>query len=305
MFLLYLDGSGSPEVSDTNHKSFVLLGLSIHEGNWFALEKRVAGLKSKYEFPGLPLELHAKDICVSIDEQKEIEGFEALAREERRARVLALREEKLAKYTPKQRKNARDRYRGTEAVIHLSRAERSQLYEDALNLVAGHEEIRLFAEVVDKQHLLRSANKDNAVGPAFEQVLSRFDALLQVFARSGNNPVNNGIAVVDADPNSELMRDLTVMFRGAGHSWGKLRHVIETPFFVDSKTVSGIQLADICGYAVRRYVDKQNRSGSHEEKQFLRIFHKFDRAGTKLHGLRHYCATRSCDCVVCQERGHS
>jgi hypothetical protein len=305
MYLLYLDGSGSYNHGDTDHKSFVLLGLSIHEGNWFALENRVAGLKRRYEFPGIPLELHAKDICGSLDEQKEIQGFETMAREERRTRVLALREEKIAKYSPKQRQNARDRYRGTNAVIHLSRAERSQLYEDVLDLVATHAEIRLFAEVVDKEHLFQTTGKTHAVGAAFEQVLSRFDRMLQVFARSGSNPANNGIAVVDHDPNSELMRDLTVMFRDAGHRWGTLRHVIETPFFIDSKTVSGIQLADICAYAVRRYVDKRDRSGSHEEKQFLRIFHKFDRAGIKLHGLRHYCATKSCDCVVCQERGHS
>jgi hypothetical protein len=169
-------------------------------------------------------------------------------------------------------------------------------------LVGSHNEIRLFAEVVNKEHLLKSTGKQNAVGPAFEQVISRFDALLQFFARSS---VNNGIAVIDNDPNSELLRDLALAFRASGHRWGSLEHVIETPFFVDSKTVSGIQLADICAYAVRRYVDKPNRAGSHEEKQFLRIFPKFDRAGKKLHGLRHYCAPHTCDCMVCQERGHA
>lgn len=134
---------------------------------------------------------------------------------------------------------------------------------------------------------------------------SRFDALFQFLARSGSGPVNNGITVVDHDPHSSLMRDLTVMFRARGHRWGALQHVIETPFFVDSETVSGIQLADVCGYALRRYVGKAGRAGSDEEKQFMRIFHKFDRAGSKLHGLRHYCPPRTCDCLVCQERGHA
>jgi hypothetical protein len=305
MYLLYLDGSGSPSVADLNHRSFVLLGLAVHEGNWFALEKRVSVLKARYEFPGMPLELHAKDICCSIDEQAEIVGFESMSRVRRRAEVLALREAKLAKKSPEARQGARKRYRDTEGVVHLSRAERSQLYEDVLELVGSHDEIRLFAEVVNKEHLLRSTGRQNAIGPAFEQVLSRFDALLQFFARSGSGQVNNGLAVVDADPSSDLMRDLTVAFRQTGHHWGILQHVIEAPFFVDSKTVSGIQLADICAYAVRRYVDKANRAGSHEEKQFLRIFHKFDRGGRQLHGLRHYCAAHSCDCIVCQERGHA
>ena len=303
VYLLYLDGSGAASVSDTAHRSFVLLGLSLPEGNWFALEKRVAALKAKYQFSAVPLELHAKDVCVSIPEQDEIPGFDDLSYADRRAQVLARREAKLVKKAG-DRQNARAKYRGTEPVIHLSRAQRSQLYQDALDLVGSHAEIRLFAEVVNKEYLLKKTGKMNAVASAFEQVLSRFDMFLQFVARA-NTTAHNGIAVVDVDPHSDLMRDLTIVFRADGHSWGQLQHVIESPFFVDSKIVSGIQLADMCAYATRRYADKVPRSGSHEEKQFLRIFHKFDRGGGKLHGLRHYCAPGSCDCAICQERGHA
>jgi Protein of unknown function (DUF3800) len=304
MYLLYLDASGTPDLADSAQPTFVLLGLTIHEGNWFALEKRVAGLKRLYQFPGVPLELHARDICSSIKEQDDIPSFATMSREARRAEVMSLREKRLAGKEPKARQVARERYRATEATVHLTRSERSHLYEAALELVGSHEQIRLFAEIVDKAHLLKATGKRNAVGPAFEQVLSRFDTLLQVYARAGGGPVNNGVAVVDVDPNSDLLRDLTTTFRAEGHHWGTLQHVIETPFFVDSKIVSGIQLADICAYAVRRYVEKQGRAGSHEEKQFLRIFHKFDRAGDKLHGIRHYCPAGVCDCMICAERGH-
>jgi hypothetical protein len=304
MYLLYLDASGTPDLKDTAQPTFILLGLTIHEGNWFALEKRVAGLKRQYEFPGVPLELHAKDICSSIKEQAEISAFETLSREARRAEVLSLREKKLAGKAPKERQVGRERYRATEATVHLTRLERSRLYEAALELVGSHEEIRLFAEIVDKAHLLKTTGKRHAVGHAFEQVLSRFDSLLKNFARSGSGQVNNGVAVVDVDPNSDLIRDLTTAFRTNGHHWGALEHVIETPFFVDSKIVSGIQLADICAYAVRRYIEKPDRAGSHEEKQFLRIFHKFDRAGERLHGIRHYCPAGECTCMICAERRH-
>lgn len=92
--------------------------------------------------------------------------------------------------------------------------------------------------------------------------LSRFDSLLKNFARSGSGQVNNGVAVVDVDPNSDLIRGLTTAFRANGHHWGTLEHVIETPFFVDSKIVSGIQLADICAYAVSRYIEKPDRAGN-------------------------------------------
>ncbi len=305
MYLLYLDGSGTPDVVATDHANFVLLGLAIHEGSWFALERRVAALKTRYQLPGVPLELHCLAICSTIREQDLVPDFATLTHSRRRTEVLALRAQKLAQKPPEQRELARKRYRHTDPVIHLTRAERSTLYESALDLVGAHHEIRLFAEVVNKQHLLRMTGKRNAVGPAFEQVLSRFDALLQFLARAGGASANHGIAVVDNDPHSDLMRDLTLMFRASGHQWGSLQHVIETPFFVDSKMVSGIQLADVCAYALRRYVAKDGRAGSHEEKQFLRIFHKFDRAGPKLHGLRHYCSARTCDCLVCQERGHA
>ena len=126
VYLLYLDASGTPDVADGAHANFVLLGLSIHEGNWFALEKRVAALKARYEFPDIPLELHCLSICNSISEQDEISGFEGLARPERRARVLGLRQQKLAGKVGSKRKNARRRYRETEAVVHLSHLERSQ-----------------------------------------------------------------------------------------------------------------------------------------------------------------------------------
>lgn len=179
MYLLYLDASGTPDIRDSAQPTFVLLGLTIHEGNWFALEKRVAALKLRYQFPGVPLELHAKDICSSIKEQDEIPSFESMTWEARRAEVMSLREKKLAGKAPKDRQTARERYRATEATVHLTRLERSRLYEGTLELVGSHEQIRLFAEIVDKAHLLRTTGKRSAVGPAFEQVISRFDAFLQ------------------------------------------------------------------------------------------------------------------------------
>ena len=78
-------------------------------------------------------------------------------------------------------------------------------------------------------------------------------------------------------------------FRRRGHSWGQLRHVIEIPFFASSEDLPGLQLADICSYAVRRYLDRDAVVGSHEERNFQRIFHRFDQDGRgRLHGLRHF-----------------
>ena len=43
MYLLYVDASGTPLSSDTASKHYVLVGLAVHEGTWFALEKRISG----------------------------------------------------------------------------------------------------------------------------------------------------------------------------------------------------------------------------------------------------------------------
>jgi hypothetical protein len=80
---------------------------------------------------------------------------------------------------------------------------------------------------------------------------------------------------------------------------------MDAPFFVDSMKFPGIQLGDVGAYAVRRYLDKGAVVGSHEEKQFSRIFQRFDRSDGKLHGIRHYTQGGKCQCMICKERGHS
>lgn len=117
-----------------------------------------------------------------------------------------------------------------------------------------------------------------------------------------------GLLVMDAEPSRETAyRNMLESFRNAGHEWGHLKHVIEAPFFVDSAGSVAIQVADLCAYAVRRYIEFGVPRGpnSNEERNFKRIFTRFDRSSGKLHGLRHYCNKGTCACMVCIERGHS
>jgi len=141
---------------------------------------------------------------------------------------------------------------------------------------------------------------------SFTQLVSRFDAFLTRTNRDEvpRGRMENGLIVMDNDPSERNVRELMETYRGSGHPWGRVNHVIETPFFVSSSIATGIQLADICAYAVRRYLLVAERKKSPEEVNFNRVFHKFDRAGPKLHGVRHYCAKQSCDCKICKERGH-
>jgi hypothetical protein len=106
---------------------------------------------------------------------------------------------------------------------------------------------------------------------------------------------DKGLIVMDRDLETE--RDIERQFANyqeQGHPWEQLEFVIDAPFFVSSNKLPGIQIGDVCAYALRRYLDKGAATGSHEEKQLLRIFDLFDREAGKLHGLRHYTQGGTC-----------
>ena len=306
MFILYVDSSGTPEhPGDPQVPLYAMVGICVHEGTWFALERRVAGLKGRYALPGIDFELHAKDFCVTIGEQSQIPDFEQLDRPGRRQAVLALRNQRLAQLVGPQKEARKKKYRNTDPFVHLTRAERSQLLEDALDLVGSHDGIRLFGEVVDKAHLSGTTGETDSISHCFAQVVSRFDKFLTYYNASPRIGLDKGLLMMDREPSHErTILELFRSYRQNGHPWGPVNHVIEAPFFLDSSTAAGVQVVDICAYAVRRYVERADRQGSPEEQNFLRIYHKFDRAGPRLHGLRHYCARGTCPCRICRDRGH-
>lgn len=302
MYLLYTDATGTPELSDTNTTHYATIGLAIPEGVWFSLERQIADLKARYAFPGIPLELHAKDICAHIREQDQIENFENLDRAQRRAKVLAIRE---AKYHGRHLTDAeKKKFRACNSVLHLSRRERSQLYEVIIDLVADLHDVRLFGEVVHKQHFYNI--KNDIIHNSMSQIVSRFDAFLRRINRMEPENLHQGLMIMDHDPTYgkemvKIFRD----FRANGHPWGRVQHVVESPFFVDSGETSCIQAVDVCAYAVRRYIEHgTKKADSHEERIFAKIFPLFDKADNKLHGLRHYCMRGSCSCLICVTREH-
>jgi len=306
LFLLYIDSSGDSALGG-DRAVYVTLGVCVHEGTWYALESRVAGLKRRYVCPGQgSFELHAKDFCTTVTEQSQITDFEQLDRRTRRNLVLEQRRKKMQGLTGKTRKQRRKKYRDTDPFVHLTRGERSALLVDALDLIGTHDGIRLFAEVVDKQHLFERTGQRDAMQQSFNQIVSRFDAFLTRY-KTIHQPASpeKGMLVIDKEPTHERQcADLLDRFREEGHPWGKVENVIESPFFVDSASASAIQLADIAGYALRRYIERRGLDNRHDQENFLRIYHRFDRQGSRLHGLRHYCREQSCDCVACVDRQH-
>ena len=62
--------------------------------------------------------------------------------------------------------------------------------------------------------------------------------------------------------------------------------------FVDSQLTSMVQLADLCAYAIRRYLENS------EEELFDLVFQRADRAGGVSLGVRHFTSA-GCPCKIC------
>jgi hypothetical protein len=247
------------------------------------------------------------------NEQDKIPHFAEMSWTDRRDHVLQYRQTRIdAAASSDERSKLRKKYRITEPFIHLSRAERNRLLEDALDLVSDHEGIRLFSEAISKAHPGVISGEIDPVKQAFEQVVARFDTFLQMrhrwkLERTSRPSFDNGLLILDRDYSAEpVIAQQFERLRQDGHPWGQLRHVIDIPFSASSEQLGGLQAADICAYAVRRYLDKGAIAGSHEERNFQRIFHRFDQDNMgRLHGLRHYTPAGSCGCLICRQRGHA
>ena len=69
-------------------------------------------------------------------------------------------------------------------------------------------------------------------------------------------------------------------------------HIVETPFFVDSELTRMVQIADLCAYALRRYVERRERH------LFDMLFRRADRHRDTVVGVRHFTGP-NCRCTIC------
>lgn len=294
MFLLYVDESGvtNPHPSQTSH--YVMIGLAVHVGTWFALTRRVRQLKSQFALDGDTdaLELHAAWMLRSYHEQSLIPSFAELTPKGRFEAVKKWRQERALRDWPKMasKEVAREKkdFRKTAPFVHLTREEREALYLKALKMVGEHRRgIILFGEAIDKRVLSQGAD---AAEEAFSRLVDRFEIFLQLH---DENPW--GVVVVDRDSaQEERLSRMLSRLQQQNHASGGVDRIIEAPFFLDSRSNSGVQVADLCAYAVRRYLENG------EKAQFEAIFPRFFRKGSALCGLRHFTSP-GCPCLICAE----
>ena len=190
----------------------------------------------------------------------------------------------------KQYRQAKKNYRKTQPYIHLTEKERREFIFKAAKRLSQWQFARLFAECVDKVYFDPRHHHSNRIDEvAFDQVVSRFEQYLKITGTIHNF----GLLIHDnnqtvAKRHTELMRK----FHHKGTQWTPVENIIETPLFVDSQLTSMVQLADMCSYALRRYVENG------EEDLFKLVFERADRKDGAVVGVRHF-SKHNCNCLIC------
>ncbi|HTF06029.1 MAG TPA: DUF3800 domain-containing protein [Bacteroidia bacterium] len=297
MLLCYIDESGTPQLpGNTSH--YVLAGLSIPIERWKDCEREVQKIKDKYKLTHA--EIHTGWLIWPLLEQNKIVDFEKLdyaarkyeVEKYRNAELLRLQSPKTVSLYHKTKKN----YRLTYDYIHLTYDQRKSFVKEIATLIGGWSFCRLFAECVDKLHFNPAATKLTVDEQAFEQIVSRFQQYLKIYSLSSKQK-QYGLLI--HDNNEAVSKKHTTMmknFHQVGTFWTSIENIIETPLFVDSHLTSMVQLADVCGYAIRRYLEKK------EDYLFNEIYKVADKKSSgKVVGVRHFTANH-CSCKICE--GH-
>jgi hypothetical protein len=152
---------------------------------------------------------------------------------------------------------------------------------------------RLFAECIDKLHFDPARTGKTVEEQAFEQVLSRFETYLQ---KTDGSQQQSIYGLLVHDNNQTVAKKHTNQMRKYhkdGTLWTSVNRTIETPLFVDSSLTRMVQVADLCSYALRRYVENG------EGELFREVFSRADRYYNTVVGVRHY-TDLSCSCEICQ-----
>ena len=295
MHLCYIDESGTSDLpGNTSH--FVLAGISLPIWHWRDADDEISTALKQYGLAGE--ELHTAWMLRPYLEQSRIKDFDKLNRAERRAAVERYRKRELLRlqkaHNKKTYRQTKKNYQKTSVYVHLTMDERRALVRQIADHVSDWGFARLFAECIDKIHFDPVKNSRSVDEQAFEQLVSRFEQYLQKTDASIQGQKYFGLLVHDnnetvAKKHTELMR----RFHNQGTLWTQIKRIIETPLFVDSRLTSMVQIADLCAYALRRYLENG------ETDLFHRVFSRADRFQNRVVGIRHF-TDHSCSCDICK-----
>jgi hypothetical protein len=172
----------------------------------------------------------------------------------------------------------------------------------AYNAIASYECVdtqypcALFGAVVDRHYRDRRRR-------AYEEVLHRFDEMLTRPSREGGEH-QRGIVIHDE---STLRMEANVQAwtqrwrEVAGRIPGRLGHIVDVPFFADSRASRAIQAADLVTFALWRYYGLPTSDATWIDP----LWSAFDSADGQMHGLVHvnpHFRTGDCGCPPCRAR---
>lgn len=172
-----------------------------------------------------------------------------------------------------------------KAFRQMAPEKRNELLNEVYDIISGTRQgLVLFGAVIEKQALMYKYK--GGVDPyarAFEGLCTMFNFFLQRMQKKTGN-VLRGIVVFDESRPSltRQIRRLLAQFQAGGTRWAAMTNLIETAFFFDSRSSRLMQVADFTAYAVYRWYE------AGDDSYLKLIHHKFDREGTKIHGLKCY-----------------
>ncbi len=295
MYLCYIDESGTSDIpGNTSH--FVLAGISIPIWHWNTCDREVESIKRPIGLQDA--EIHVAWLLRKYPEQARIANFDSLSFDQRRSEVERARRQELLRLQSSSKhklyQQTKKNFLKTQDYIHLTLAERKAFILKVARCVGGWGFARLFAECVDKVHFDPRRSVRTIDEQAFEQIVSRFEQYLQAIPCGADQQRRNyGLLIHDnnqtvANKHTKLMK----AFLRAGTFWTRVESIIETPLFVDSQLTSMVQIADLCAYGLRRYLENG------EKDIFQEIFRRADRRNNVAVGVRHF-TNDACGCDIC------
>jgi Protein of unknown function (DUF3800) len=135
---------------------------------------------------------------------------------------------------------------------------------------------------------------------AWEEVLHRFDEMLERQAKASGEH-QRGIVIHDRDATEPRVQNWTDKWRLISGRIGVLTHMIDVPFFADSRSSRLLQAADFVAWALWRYYGLP----APDDKWAKHLWPGFDSSGGVMHGLVHVTRGfhfKRCKCPACASR---
>ena len=177
-------------------------------------------------------------------------------------------------------RNPKERREKSPFLDALSDADRECLVACYFHQISA-QKMTLFAVVIDKRKLHGHVDSELLHKKAYELLLERIEHFMAEF-----HSKHQAVIVMD-DTDRALNRAVSMThayFQREGNQHVQFNHIVEYPFFTDSKLSNGVQLADLCAYNIYRAFKSQDFKYPYF-RELLPHFYRRENAG-QLDGLK-------------------